>query len=501
MIFLEYMLYVLIFIFAYEIIRGFAVRFFKKRLLSSVNENIRENRIRVDKYKFTKKIVVKNDLMNDADINRLIIETSKEKNISIAEVKKQAEGYIDEIVPFFNILTYYKLGYIVANFVLNFIYEVIIDKENAEKLKKIPESSVVVFVMNHRSNIDYILVAYMLAREISLSYAVGEWARVWPLEYIFKSFGAYFIRRKCRDRLYHLVLEKYIQHISLRGVTQGIFFEGGLTRDGKFKEPKLGIIDYIARIKNDPKFRGDIVFVPASINYDWILEDRILIEEWKDGKEKSGFRDNIKSLVKIIIQTPVMAVINLARYFAGRLKHHGSASVSFGDPVFLSDFLKKRGSKILNLEREERLKYIKEFSKTLQEKIQSVMPITPVPLISKAMLSLNKQNLKKKDLVKKVDEYLKILSLKNSRVVRGKAFIKSMIIEEKLKEEKDDRIKELVEFEEGFIQFEEAYEIVSVALDLLKTRKIVKIVNKEIIINEEKKSYLEFYANSLENLV
>jgi glycerol-3-phosphate O-acyltransferase len=498
---LEYILYILIFIIAYEIIRGLIVGFFKKKLTTSVNENIQENKIRVDKYKFTNKIVVRNDLMNDADINRLIIEVAKEKKIPIAEVKKQAESYIDEIVPFFNILTYYKFGYIVANFVLNFIYEVIIDKENAEKLKKIPESSVVVFVMNHRSNIDYILVAYMLAREISLSYAVGEWARVWPLEYIFKSFGAYFIRRKCKDSLYHLVLEKYIQHISLRGVTQGIFFEGGLTRDGKFKEPKLGIIDYIARIKNDPKFRGEIVFVPASINYDWILEDRILIEEWKKGKEKSGFRDNFKSLIKIIFETPIMAVVNLIRYFAGRLKQHGSASVSFGDPVYLSDFLKKQSVDVLKLDRDERMKYIKEFSNTLQEKIQSVMPITPVPLISKALLSLNRKSLKKIDLVKKVDEYLKILSSKNSRVVRGKAFVKSMIIEDKLKEEKDDRMKGLVEFEEGFIQFEEAYEIVRVALDLLKIRKIVNIKNKEIVINELKKSYLEYYANSLENLV
>jgi glycerol-3-phosphate O-acyltransferase len=39
----------------------------------------------------------------------------------------------------------------------------------------------VVFVMNHRSNMDYVLAAYLAAEQTSLSYAVGEWAQIWPL--------------------------------------------------------------------------------------------------------------------------------------------------------------------------------------------------------------------------------------------------------------------------------------------------------------------------------
>jgi hypothetical protein len=29
--------------------------------------------------------------------------------------------------------------------------------------------------------------------KVALSYAVGEWARVWPLEHLFRSFGSYFV--------------------------------------------------------------------------------------------------------------------------------------------------------------------------------------------------------------------------------------------------------------------------------------------------------------------
>ena len=75
------------------------------------------------------------------------------------------------------------------------------------KLKrKHEEIAAAVFAINHRSNTDYLLVAHMLFKFISLSYAVGEWARVWPLNHVFKWFGGYFVRRRYREQLYHAVL-------------------------------------------------------------------------------------------------------------------------------------------------------------------------------------------------------------------------------------------------------------------------------------------------------
>ena len=68
--------------------------------------------------------------------------------------------------------------------------------------------------MNHRSNADYVLVSYALAGQVAISYAVGEWARAFPLEHMFKAFGSYFIRRRYREPLYHTVLERYVQLIT-----------------------------------------------------------------------------------------------------------------------------------------------------------------------------------------------------------------------------------------------------------------------------------------------
>ncbi len=71
--------------------------------------------------------------------------------------------------------------------------------------------------MNHRSNMDYVLVTFMVAARTSLSYAVGEWARVWPLSSLIRSMGGYFIRRGHRNALYRRVLARYVQWRRRRG--------------------------------------------------------------------------------------------------------------------------------------------------------------------------------------------------------------------------------------------------------------------------------------------
>ena len=60
---------------------------------------------------------------------------------------------------------------------------------------KVPKDAVRVYVINHRANMDPLILAYGLLRHVPMSYAVGEWALVWPLDRLFRAFGSYFVRR------------------------------------------------------------------------------------------------------------------------------------------------------------------------------------------------------------------------------------------------------------------------------------------------------------------
>src|SRR6476620_404342 len=229
-----------------------AFGFIRDRINRSALRSLTRRGSRIDRFKLTSRPRIRALLLENEQIARAVRKHSKEKDIPEAETWKTVESYIDEIVPFFSILAYYRFGYFVSRTLLNSLYKVSADPHGKAGATSLPDDALVVYLMNHRSNADYLLVGYVLTGRVAISYAVGEWARAFPLEFIFKSFGSYFVRRKFRDPLYHCVLEQYVQLISKNGVTQGIFPEGGLTRDGKLKAGKIGLLDYIIGVARDP---------------------------------------------------------------------------------------------------------------------------------------------------------------------------------------------------------------------------------------------------------
>ena len=224
--------------------------------------------------------------------DRLVVEAARnyqqEEDLSRQVVLAEVESYAQEIVPAFNAYMYFRFGYWLARRLSRSLYRVRLGSADAEALGAIPEDVTVVFVMNHRSNMDYILVSHLAAEDSAISYAVGEWARIWPLEQLVRAMGAYFVRRRSRNDLYRRVLERYVQMATAQGVTQAVFPEGGLSRDGRLRDPKLGLLDYMMRAF-DPQNDRDIVFLPVAINYDRVLEDRTLLADMDpDVEAKQG---------------------------------------------------------------------------------------------------------------------------------------------------------------------------------------------------------------------
>jgi glycerol-3-phosphate O-acyltransferase len=234
-------------------------------------------RARVDRFKLASRKSVRERLLNDPVIAEAVRAHAASTADSEATTWKRVDAYVQEIVPFFNVVAYYRIGYRFSERVLNLFYKVSVEHEDDAALERIPRDSVLVYLINHRSNADYVLVSYALAGQVAISYAVGEWARAFPLEHLFKAFGSYFVRRRYREPLYHAVLERYVQLITREGVTQGIFLEGGLTRDGLLKSPKIGLLDYVLGIAREPVYQSRIFVVPVAVNYDRVLEDRSLL--------------------------------------------------------------------------------------------------------------------------------------------------------------------------------------------------------------------------------
>ena len=70
---------------------------------------------------------------------------------------RRAQRYAREIVPAFNAYMYFRVGYWIGKKLSQALYRVRIGYTDDAGLAAIPEHATVVFVMNHRSNMDYII--------------------------------------------------------------------------------------------------------------------------------------------------------------------------------------------------------------------------------------------------------------------------------------------------------------------------------------------------------
>src|SRR4051812_35739895 len=123
---------------------------------------ILRSRARIDRFKLASRAHVRGRLMDDEVIAEAVKRHADETGEPQHDAWRKVDGYIREIVPFFNVVAYYQVGYRAAGWLLHLFYKTSVDFEDARARERLPRDAVLVYVMNHRSNADYILVSYGL---------------------------------------------------------------------------------------------------------------------------------------------------------------------------------------------------------------------------------------------------------------------------------------------------------------------------------------------------
>jgi glycerol-3-phosphate O-acyltransferase len=118
-------------------------------------------RARLDRYKLVSKRTIREELLRDSRVQQAMEIHCESEGVSELDCRVRVERYIDEIVPFFNVLSYYRFGYNIARVLVNLLYRVSSEYQDREALNAIPRRDIVVYLMNHRSNADYMVVAYV----------------------------------------------------------------------------------------------------------------------------------------------------------------------------------------------------------------------------------------------------------------------------------------------------------------------------------------------------
>lgn len=364
--------------------------FFRRRAEKALSRlNARLDR-KIDLFKLAERSDMVARLAYDQKVVEAAMAHAAETGVPGDVAFEEAKRYAREIVPGFSATVYFGFGTRAAKWLSRLLFRVRVGKVDKE-LGHLDPKATVIFVMNHRSNLDYVLVTWLVADRSAISYAVGEWARVWPLSALIRSMGAYFIRRGERNALYRKVLARYVQMATEEGTTQAMFPEGGLSLDGRVGPAKLGLLSYI--VEGWAPGERDVVFVPVGLAYDRVLEDRVLIEAAK--AETRRFRNR-----------PVVVAWHAARFFwarfRGRTKGYGTAAAGFGAPVSLRAHLASGGT-------------VETLGMQLMTAIAAVVPVLPVPLVARALgegaASLEELTARVESLIGRLDEAGAVLKL------------------------------------------------------------------------------------------
>ena len=143
--------------------------FLRRRINRVIDEISLRLDVQIKPFQITKRNVLVDRLVYDPQVIEAIQQQALERKCPREVVQAEVVSYAKEIVPSFNAYLYFRLGYWLAKKIARLLYRVRIGLAENQEFAGIAPDSTVVFVMNHRSNMDYVLVAFLAAEKAALS--------------------------------------------------------------------------------------------------------------------------------------------------------------------------------------------------------------------------------------------------------------------------------------------------------------------------------------------
>ncbi|MGI8645573.1 MAG: 1-acyl-sn-glycerol-3-phosphate acyltransferase [Nocardioides sp.] len=229
-----------------------------------------------------------------------------------------------------------------------------------------------VFLPNHRSYLDPLVLRTALAQHgFEPNYVLGGVnLALWPLSELGRRAGLIFIRRSTRDDpVYPAMLRLYLGYLLRRRANLEWYFEGGRTRTGKLRPPKMGVLKWLvdafrADEDIDPG-TGDVILVPVAIVYDQQHEVSAL------SFEEGGGKKTPESLAWVV------------RFARAQSRRRGRAHVRLGPTLSLREALAEATERAGS---EDSAAVVPRVAFEVAHRINAATPITPSALVTFGLL-------------------------------------------------------------------------------------------------------------------
>jgi glycerol-3-phosphate O-acyltransferase len=263
-----------------------------------------------------------------------------------------------------------------------------VDEAGIERLRELAKEGTLVLLPSHKSHMDYLALGWILYRhKLSLPLiAAGDNLNFFPMGPIFRRAGAFFIRRSFSgDRLYAAVVDAYMRRLIKDGCSLEFYLEGGRSRTGKLRPPKLGLLSIVVDAALGVPTHTTW-FCPVSIGYERFVDEKGLVHELTGGDKP---KENARAMFRSV-------ELMLGRY--GRL------SVQFGKPLTLADVLHdvdemSTPRDLSSMTPARRRAVITRLAYRVMNEINAVTAVTPGSLVATALLAHDRRGLPHADLV------------------------------------------------------------------------------------------------------
>ncbi|KAG8238523.1 hypothetical protein J437_LFUL016603 [Ladona fulva] len=239
--------------------------------------------------------------------------------------KKTNMNYEREIKESGLILCSIIKGWLLYKMLPSFLSSVIVHRGQVEVLKAASKKGLPLIILPlHRSHLDYILLSFILLdNEVKCPLvAAGDNLRIPFFGAWLRGLGAFYIRRKLdpaqgrKDIIYRTVLHSYMTECLRANHNMEFFIEGGRTRTGKPCLPKGGLLSVIIEAHLEGVI-DDALLVPASLNYDRLVDGNFVREQLGQPKIPESFFSAVRAIWTVITS------------------HYGMIRMDFGSPYSL----------------------------------------------------------------------------------------------------------------------------------------------------------------------
>lgn len=324
-----------------------------------------ERRLRGQRYKVAK--FLEEDLFWSRPFQHGIARLAESENRPVPRMQKRTKRYLREIAAKQSPYVIDLVNGVTSMLIGAAHQSVDYDEASLRAVYSLGEADPLVFLPSHKSNFDHLVFQHVLyENELPLNHTAGginmNFFLIGPL---LRRAGIFFIRREFKDNEpYKFVLRQYLDYLLEKRFALEWYIEGGRSRTGKLREPRLGLLAYVA----DSYQRGivdDVVLVPVSINYDQITD----VSSYAD--EQRGLEKERESFMWAV------------RFISRLRRRHGSIHIRFGEPLPLSSRIGRDD----DLASEDGRLTLPKVAFEVSTRINDVTPITSTGLVTLALLS------------------------------------------------------------------------------------------------------------------